>query len=127
MGKIEPQIIDYLAKHNISIGKSEIELKWTDLEHSVRDEKKEIQLLSPDQVKRIEKMIKENNVFFDNVKQNIIYISELSPDEINGDRDWVKIPVNLHRKNGKNLVATMSIIPKDAILKNNENRYEKID
>lgn len=53
--------------------------------------------------------------------------SELPTKEINEDRGWVKIPVNLRRKKGKNFVATMSIIPKDSILKNNENRYEKID
>lgn len=126
VGEIQKNVIKYLEKEGIKLQKSEIELTYGGVNHINRDNKKEIQKVLPDQIKRVDKIISENNVFYDTVKKNIIYISKLPPDEITiKDRAWIKIPVNLKDKNGNNIVATMSIIKLEDII--NHKQYEKID
>lgn len=106
--------------------KSEIELSYGKVNHINRDSKKESQKVTPEQLKRVDKIISENNVFYDTAKKNIIYISKLPPDEVKiSGRDWIKTPVNLNDKDGNNIVVTMSIIKLEDII--NHKQYKKID
>ena len=125
MGEIQKNVITYLEKLGIKLQKSEIDLTYGKVEHINREDKKESQKLSPEQIKRINTIIAQNDVYFDSEKENIVYISKLPPEEILNNRDWIKVPVNLNDKDGNNIVATMSIIPAKDIFKNST--YKKID
>ena len=126
VGEIQENVIEYLKNEGIELQKSDIELTYGRVNHINRDNKKEIQKVTSEQLKRVDEIISENNVFYDTVKKNIIYISKLPPNEVNiSDRDWIKTPVNLNDKNGNNIVVTMSIIKAEDII--NHKQYKKID
>ncbi|MBQ9244989.1 hypothetical protein IJ182_01835 [bacterium] len=126
MGDISENVIKYLNTKGIKLGHSDIELTYGDVAHSQRKNKNPLQKVSKEQAKRVQDIIKENNVFYDVNNKNIIYISNLPPDEINGGRDWIKIPIYFDTEKNRNRVITMSIIPSDTILKSPK-EYEKID
>lgn len=126
VGEIQKNVIDYLKQEGIELQKSEIELSYGKVNHINRDSKKESQKVTPEQLKRVDKIVSENNVFYDTAKKNIIYISKLPPDEVKiSGRDWIKTPVNLNDKDGNNIVVTMSIIKLEDII--NHKQYKKID
>lgn len=125
VGDLSENVMTYLKKKGIAVGKPDIELTYGDLWHSVRDSKKEAQKISKEQAKRAVNIISQNNVFYDTEKKNIIYISALPPKEIINGRNCLKIPININDKDEKNHIATMSIIPLVNIL--NSSQYEKID
>lgn len=126
VGKIKPNISKFLKEQGIELNKKNIDLTYKKVQHALRDNKNPLQKLSPEQLKRINKIIDKNNVYFDTKKQNIVYVDELPIEEVKEGRNWIKIPVNLAYKKGKNnIVGTASIIP-DISIKNSK-EYKKID
>lgn len=126
VGEISENILTYLKAKGIELGTSNIDLTYGDLHHANRKNKNPLQKVTKDQSKRVIDIIKENNVYYDTNNNNIIYISSLPPEEIKGDRDWLKIPVYFDENKNTNRVITMSIIPSTSILKSPK-EYEKID
>lgn len=126
VGDLSENVISYLEKIGITIGRSDIQLTYGKVEHITRENKKEAQKVSDEQLKRVIDIIAENNVFYDKEKKNILYVSKLPPDEIKLNRDWVKVPINLNDEKRGNIVATMSIIPSTTIT-DSPQIYKKID
>lgn len=126
VGKIKPNISKFLKEQGIELNQKNIDLTYKKVQHALRDNKNPLQKLSPEQLKRINKIIDKNNVYFDTKKQNIVYVDELPIEEVKEGRNWIKIPVNLAYKKGKNnIVGTASIIPDISII--NSKEYKKID
>ena len=126
VGGISNSIVSYLREQNIDVVSKEINITYRKVQHALRDTKNPLQKLSVEQLKRIDKIINQNNVYFDTKKKNIIYVAKLPDTEIKNGRNWIKIPVNLAYKKGKrNIVGTVSIIPDISITKSKE--YKKID
>ena len=125
VGEISNNVVQYLEKLGIKLGTTDIKLTYGKIKHITREDKKEAQKVSEEQLKRAEKIINENNVYYDTSKKNILYISQLNPEEINEERDWIKIPIKLNDKNGENIILTMSIIPAKDIF--TDSKYKKID
>ena len=121
-GKIKKDVKNFLKNEGIELKNDDIELTYKKVQHSLRDNKNPLQKLTPEQLKRVDKIIKENNVYYDTLKKNIIYISELPQNEVKNNRNWIKIPVNIQKNNS---IATASIIPDISITK--DKRYKKID
>lgn len=126
VGEISENVLNYLRDKGIELGTSNIDLTYGDLQHARRKCKNPLQKVTEEQAKRVIDVIKENNVYYDNINKNIIYISTLHPKEIKEDRDWLKIPINFDKGKNTNRVITMSIIPSGSILSSPE-KYEKID
>lgn len=126
VGKISNSVVSYLGEQNIDVKNNEISITYRKVQHVLRDAKNPLQKLSVEQLKRVDKIISENNVYFDTKKKNIIYVAKLPDSEIKNGRNWIKIPVNLAYKKGKrNIVGTASIVPDISII--NSKEYKKID
>ena len=126
VGNISNSVISYLREQNIDVKNNEINITYRKVQHALRDTKNPLQKLSVEQLKRVDKIINENNVYFDTKKKNIIYVAKLPDAEIKNGRNWIKIPVNLAYKKGKrNIMGTASIVPDISII--NSKEYKKID
>lgn len=125
VGNLESNVVSYLERMGIKVGKTDIDLTFGKIKHTLRDTKKATQKVSKEQLKRAIDIITQNNVFYDSEKKNIIYISELPTDEIKNNRNWIKIPVEINKKDDKNYIITMSIIKAEDII--NHTKYKKID
>lgn len=126
VGTISSNVSKFLKEQGIELNQKNIDLTYKKVQHALRDNKNPLQKLSSEQLKRIDKIIRKNNVYFDTKKQNIVYVDELPIEEIKEGRNWIKIPVNLAYKKGKNnIIGTASIIPEISITHSKE--YKKID
>lgn len=110
VGKINNTAIDYLKSKGIDVQDNNIKLTYKKVQHALRDSKNPLQKLSKDQLKRIDSIINQNNIYFDTKKKNLIYVAELPKDEIKNGRNWIKVPVNLTYKKKKGILSVQQVL-----------------
>jgi len=123
VGHIAKNVQNFLEKEELILKDNPINLTYRRILHSLRDNKNPLQKVTLDQIKRIDEILKQNNVYFDTLKNNLIYVAQLPSDEITNGRNWIKIPINIYKN--KNEIATLSRISSNTIT--NDKRYIKID
>lgn len=123
LGNITPKVQSFLKNQNINFKSVDIKATYNRIEHSIRDEKKPNQKVSIEQLKRIDKIIQKNNVYFDTTHKNLVYIDYLPKDEVKDDINIIKVPVNLKKDT---IIGTVSKIPSVTIT-NSPKIYIKID
>ena len=113
----------YFDKEGIVLESFTVKIIYKGVQHALRDKKNPLQKVTVPQLKRIGKIVNDNNVYCYVTHSNIVFIQELSNEEVIDHRNWIKIPINIGKQN---IVGTVSRIPQETITKSPK-IYKKID